>query len=81
MEAVDPWPNPENPTFDNDGIMLPPWIKYPNLPKESMGWRMGQGEDYMEQYLKWYYANPRSKRVEIMNKYKTPEDWSEFYKA
>lgn len=78
--VVGPWPDPEIPTFDDQGIMVPPWIKYPNLPKGSMGWRMGEGEWYLGEFLNWYYANPRKKRVEIMNKYREPKEWSGFYK-
>ena len=74
------WPDPEIPTFDENGIMVPPWIKHPNLPKESMGWRMGQGEGYLNDFITWYYANPRKKRVDIMRLYKEPNDWNGFYK-
>ena len=73
------WPDPEIPTFDKNDIMVPPWIKYPNLPKGSMGWRMGQGEMYLDDFIKWYHSNTRQKRAEIMNTYKEPEDWQGFY--
>ncbi|MBN1663969.1 MAG: hypothetical protein JW943_10245 [Deltaproteobacteria bacterium] len=79
-EEVRPWPDPEIPTFDSEGIMVPPWIKYPNLLKDSMGWRMGQGESYIDDFYRWYYSRPRKVRVQIMNKYKEPEAWSGFYK-
>ena len=76
----EPWPDPEIPTIDDGGIMVPPWIKYPNLPIGSMGWRMGQGEIYIDDFYSWYFSNPREKRVEIMNKYKEPNEWTGFYK-
>lgn len=80
FDAYGPWPDPEISTFDPNGIMVPPWVKYPNLPKGSMGWRMGQGEWYIEDFYRWYYSNPRKRRVEIMSTYKEPEEWKGFYK-
>ena len=80
MKRTDPWPDPEIPSFDESGVMVPPWLKYPNLPKESMGWRMGQGEAYLDNFRKWYFSNAREKRVEIMNKYPEPKEWKGFYK-
>jgi hypothetical protein len=62
-KIVGPWPDPEIPTFDNDGIMVPPWVKYPNIPKGSMGWRMGQGEIYKDNFLKWYSSNSLQKQL------------------
>jgi len=43
--TVRPFPDPEIPSIDAGGLMIPPWIKYPNLPKGSVGWRMGVGSN------------------------------------
>jgi hypothetical protein len=35
------------------GEPLPPWMKYPHIPRYSIGWRMGYGEDYMMLWHRW----------------------------
>jgi hypothetical protein len=80
LRRVGPWPDPEIPTFDADGFMVPPWIKYPNLPKGSMGWRMGMGEWYIEDFRRWYSGLPRERRVAVMDAYEEPDDWKGFYR-
>ncbi len=80
--ASEPWPDPEIPSFDENGIMVPPWVKYPNLSRESMGWRMGQGETYMDEFRAWFYGkNSRQQRVKIMNIYPATDNWEGFYKS
>lgn len=37
---------------------LPPWIRHPEIPRYSIGWRMGYGEDYMT--IWWHWAEGRS---------------------
>jgi hypothetical protein len=32
--------------------MIPPWKKYPDIPRFSIGWRMGDGEDYYAQFFR-----------------------------
>jgi len=34
-------------SLDDEGYLLPFWLKYPDIPIDSIGWRMGVGEDYM----------------------------------
>ncbi|MCB0337393.1 MAG: hypothetical protein KDD62_13850, partial [Bdellovibrionales bacterium] len=60
LEASGPWPDPPIPDFDEENFMVPPWIKYPNLLRGSMGWRMGIGEDYRERFDTWLIALPRN---------------------
>ncbi len=59
--------------------MIPPWIKYPNIPIGSIGWNMGIGEAYIDEFLKWFYSKAKNERVEIIRKYPEPEDWDNFY--
>jgi hypothetical protein len=37
---------------------LPPWIRHPEIPRYSIGWRMGDGEGYL--VLWWTWAEGRS---------------------
>ena len=79
-EVVGPWPDPEVPDIDAHGLMVPPWVKYPNLPKWSMGWRMGQGEHYKcDRYPAWWAGQPRPIRLRVRTKYREPPDWAGYY--
>jgi len=81
MEAnvAGPWPDPEIPTNDNSGRMVPPWVKYPNLPRRSMGWRMGTGEHYRDQFRTWWAAQNRGEfRLKYQADYPEPAEWEGF---
>ncbi len=77
--VVGPWPDPEVPTFDTMGYMVPPWVKYPNLPKASMGWRMGLGEEYWGQFQSWWWRQLRETRKKVRVTYPEPQEWADFY--
>ncbi len=36
-----------------DDPMPPPWVKYPEMERASIGWRMGGGEDYLIRWDEW----------------------------
>lgn len=59
--------------------MLSPWEKYPELPKGRAGWRMGYGEEYMNEFWKWFsrLTEDEKKRFELDH----PEiaGWEGFY--
>lgn len=76
---VAPFPEPEIPEFDADGLMVPPWIKFPNIPLGSIGWRMGVGEDYWFRFRSWWFRQIRAKRVAVKTKYPEPREWLGFY--
>lgn len=61
--------------MDEDGEPYPPWLKYPNIPISSMGWRMGDGEDYMEAFGDWRRAQPADVLAAYAAKYPTPSAW------
>lgn len=79
MTTIEPFPNPEIPDVDDFGIMVPPWIKFPNLPFGSMGWRMGSGEYYWDQYRRWYQSQDKTSRRAARTRYPEPEGWRGFY--
>lgn len=33
--------------YSLDQDLAPPWVEFPDIPRYSIGWRMGPGEDYM----------------------------------
>ena len=51
---VDAFPDPPVPDMDADGLMVPPWIKFPNIRRGSIGLRMGMGEDYRVRFRVLY---------------------------
>ena len=80
-QTVGPWPDPPVPDLDTDGFLHPPWLKYPNLLRRSMGWRMGLGEAYLNDFSVWWSRQPRNVRVAVRAKYPEPQDWSGFWSS
>jgi hypothetical protein len=79
--VVSPYPDPPVPDIDDEGLMVPPWIKFPNLPLESMGWRMGMGEDYLHRaFGGWYNKQLRATHKRLWVKYPEPPGWTGFYR-
>jgi hypothetical protein len=74
-----PFPNPKIPSFDEEGLPVPPWVKYPNIPLGSIGWRMGLGEDYLSKFASLYCAQKRQAQVKVLRKYPEPQGWEGFY--
>lgn len=35
--------------------MNAPWNEFSDIPFGSMGWRMGAGEGYLDEFLEWMY--------------------------
>jgi hypothetical protein len=77
--SSDSWPDPEIPSVDSAGHMRPPFAKYPNLRRASSGWRMGQGESYIEEFGVWWSRQPRHVRLAVRQAYPEPEEWSGFW--
>ena len=71
----------EKPDFDAAGFMLPPWLKYPDLPSGSAGWRMGRGEDYWQRLLRWWGRQPLDVRRAVQAAYPPPPEWAKVYVA
>lgn len=62
-------------------MMKPPWIEYPDYSMGCMGWRMGSGEDYIADWIKWYKGSTSQEREEYRNKYPPPARWKGFYRS
>lgn len=73
------WPDPPIPDLDASGLMHPPWLKYPNLLRTSAGWRMGQGEAYLNQFKVWWSRQARATRVGTKAKYPELAEWSGYW--
>jgi len=58
---------------------LPPWLMIPEYGPISMGWRMGSGQEYLVEFVRWFRELEDSRRVNYMNDYPEPVEWSGFY--
>ena len=79
MKYIKPFPDPEIPDYDDEGLMVPPWVKYPNIHLGSIGWRMGSGETYWHKYVDWYKASKEETKKRVQDKYKAEGRWENFY--
>jgi len=59
--------------------MITPWDKYPEIPKGSIGWRMGRGEDYAIEFYKWFRTLDTKKQNDFIANNQEPEDWAGYY--
>lgn len=68
---------------DLEKMMLPPWLKYPNIPTVSIFWREGVGESYKFQFAYWYQGLSPSSKLIYEEKYPAPpkdeESWYYIY--
>ena len=77
---VEPFPDPEIPSTNAHGQRVPPWIKYPNIPCGSIGWRMGIAEQYLQEFASWWHKQLRSTRLDVRNAYPEPDEWNGYFK-
>lgn len=59
------------------GTMVPPFVKYPDIPCMSIGWRMGDGEWYLWMWSTWFNALDPGARAAYLAEWepKAPDDW------
>lgn len=60
--------------------MQPPWIVYQHTGHGSIGWRMGDGEGYYNDFYRWFsdLGDDERKRFVALNP--ELEEWAGFYK-
>jgi ribA/ribD-fused uncharacterized protein len=56
--------------------MAPLWLKYPNIPDGSIGWRMGYGESYAMEFYQWFQGLSKEEKEEYNRKFPKPISWS-----
>jgi dienelactone hydrolase len=59
--------------------MQPPWRELPDIPGGSIGWRMGPGESYYDQFYRWFSDLDEAARRDFMNRNPEPSDWTGIY--
>ena len=65
--------------LENQNILLPPWLAYPEIERHSIGWRMGYGEDYIGKWSRWYQKLPAKKSADYQELFPEPPTWKGFW--
>lgn len=61
------------------GTVLPPWLRYPQLERYSIGWRMGYGEDHMILLGHWTASWTRDDWLAYLRRHApVPVDWHDW---
>ncbi|HSD89158.1 MAG TPA: GNAT family N-acetyltransferase [Kofleriaceae bacterium] len=61
------------------GTLVPPWVKHPEIPRYSIGWRMGSGEWYAWMWGRWWERQDEAARTAYRARWTTPEEWSDWW--
>lgn len=54
---------------------VPPWIKNPDADKSDLIWRLGAGEDYLNELLRWLDRLGHAAKEEYRAYYPKPDYW------
>ena len=59
---------------------VPPWQKFPEQPAGSIFWRMGAGEEYLNDYIGVYFKYSTPEEISAYkSKYPEPTSWAGWY--
>lgn len=61
------------------GFLPLPWMRFPELPPGSIGWRMGEGEAYLMQVSDWWETLTASERIEVELLHPATGAWAGWY--
>jgi len=63
-----------------EGVLVPPWIKYPDIPRRSIGWRMGSGEWYLWMWSRWWARQDAAQRAAYVARWEStrPDPWRDW---
>jgi ribA/ribD-fused uncharacterized protein len=62
-----------------DGLMPPPWLMFPHIRKFSIGWRMGYGESYKDEFNSWFTALPNDEKSHYQAMFPSPKTWAGYF--
>ena len=66
---------------DEHGDIVPPWAKFPTLERYTLGWRMGNGEDwlgYVHVFLQQLGTDPDTRRAYLQRHPPAPHTWADW---
>jgi hypothetical protein len=58
---------------------LPPWAAFPEYDRDSMGWRMGAGEDHLYRLYVFFKHCDAEERAEYERRHPEPAEWLGWY--
>ena len=58
---------------------LPLWLEFPDIPRYSIGWRMGKGDDYSWEFAQWWKGLSPAAQQEYQKLYPEPLGWRGWY--
>jgi hypothetical protein len=58
----------------NDDDPVAPWEEFP-YPPISMGWRMGDGEDFFYYWVAWWDLLTEREQAEYLSRHRASPDW------
>ena len=61
------------------GTLVPPWERYPDLPRRSLGWRMGDGEWYLWMWGRWWKRLDAEARAAYRARWPAPDPWRDWF--
>jgi arsenate reductase len=61
------------------GTLVPLWIKYPEIPRHSIGWRMGSGEWYAWMFHHWWAELDDAARAAYRARWVPEGDWAGWF--
>jgi hypothetical protein len=62
-----------------DNEMEPLWLFLPDVSRYSIGWRMGAGEDYAQEWWAWFESLSTQQKSAYIAKHPEPISWTGFY--
>ncbi len=62
-------------SLQNKTLMPPPWLAYRQIECCSIGWRMGYGEYYLDQFLEWFDSLSDEEQSEYRTLFPEPLTW------
>tara|TARA_Y100001972_G_scaffold128868_1_gene192296 strand:- start:2802 stop:3560 length:759 start_codon:yes stop_codon:yes gene_type:complete len=62
-----------------DNPILPPWLAYPDLDRNSIGWRMGYGENHLIELSEYLESLTETERKIYQLTYPESGEWKNWY--
>lgn len=62
-----------------DNALPAPWCRFPNIDRHDMFWRMGEGEDYLMQFWKFYDGLADREKTIFNLTNPAPYEWADVY--
>lgn len=71
------FPEVARPDFPNP--MPPPWVAFPDIAHDSIGWRMGSGETYLMDLHQWHMQPDDRAARQVQANRPAPVELADFY--